>query len=142
MAWFKRRRRPHKEPRRIALADWRHSFDNGWIAEEYFKAVDKEQLKTRAVGGGCNRCGLERERFVLWFVEGHGTSPLCQVCWDELATPDARMPWFRAVWLNWEMNRLYRGCPYGSHSYGHPPFQIGHDHPEWETIQAAVEGAV
>jgi hypothetical protein len=54
----------------------------------------------------CNRC--ERP----WkFVEGHATSfneyhvmfPLCEKCWQELGTPEARLPYYRQLWYEWEM---------------------------------------
>jgi hypothetical protein len=50
--------------------------------------------------GFCGRCGLP------WrFVEGHSTTyqqgracfPLCESCWELLATAEARMPYYRSL---------------------------------------------
>ena len=43
------------------------------------------------------------------FVEHHSTSisktnscfPLCESCWQELQTPENRLPYYRKMWLKW-----------------------------------------
>ena len=54
----------------------------------------------------CGRCQT------TWaFVDGHstyvegtaaGAFPLCTQCWEDLRTPDARMPFYRALFRSWE----------------------------------------
>ena len=136
-----RKRAKKRGPRRETLDDWRRGFHSHWVAKEYHKALDSEGLLSRAFGVGCNRCGIERESYLVWFIKGSGMSPLCKVCWDELDTAEGRMPWFRAVWLHWEMERLSDGCPYGYHTDGFPPFETGHNCSEWSEIKQAVVAA-
>lgn len=53
--------------------------------------------------GTCNRCQTS------WgVIEGHTTDygyqgcfPLCEGCWADLATPTARLPFYRKLWASW-----------------------------------------
>lgn len=71
--------------------------------------------------GTCGKC--ERP----WnFVETHSTQcsetsgmcPLCEKCWEELKTPEARLPYYKSLWLDW-------------HRWGKPPTI-------WKNIEKAV----
>jgi len=65
--------------------------------------------------GTCMRCGSP------WnYIEGHDTEynetrdekgnvifiegcfPLCEMCWQELETPEKRLPYYRKLWEYWE----------------------------------------
>lgn len=55
--------------------------------------------------GSCGRC-----RIAWLFVDYHTTNygagrgmfPLCEGCWSDLGTPEARLPHYWALWLQWE----------------------------------------
>lgn len=49
-----------------------------------------------------------------------GCFPLCEKCWKELKTPEARMPYYRQLWTEWSAD----GVPM--------------DGRKWEWIEAAV----
>lgn len=36
------------------------------------------------------------------FLHGAALFALCHQCWEELETPAARMPYYRALWLMWK----------------------------------------
>jgi len=43
--------------------------------------------------------------------------PLCEGCWLDLGTAEARLPYYRALWVEWQ----------------------GHEHgPAWSVVEAAV----
>lgn len=111
-----------------------------WVGDEYVKALESESLPMPALKG-CRRCGrlhTEVPSHCTDFHDYRGMCPMCETCWWELETPEARMPWYRGLWLLWEMEALYEGCPVGSHIDGLPPFERGHDREPWEIIEAAV----
>lgn len=35
------------------------------------------------------------------YGDGHGCFPLCETCWSELETPEARLPYYRVLWNSW-----------------------------------------
>jgi len=53
----------------------------------------------------CGRC-----KFPWKFVKSHrtdyspsrGVFPLCEKCWEELATPEARLPYYKELYDSWE----------------------------------------
>jgi len=73
--------------------------------------ITLESLFTRIAGTDellgsrtCNRCGN------MWhFITPHvtpythstGCYCLCESCWTELGTPDARLPFYRMLWNDW-----------------------------------------
>lgn len=70
----------------------------------------------------CGRC------HTTWaFVEGHttryrdgrGCFPLCEKCWIDLATPTARMPFYRTLFAKWQRD--------------------GRNDVTWEEIESAVQ---
>ena len=135
--------RRHKEPRRVTIDDWRTFSGNHWKLEEYLKRLNAEGLERPAVGYNCFRCGKDRDRHTTWDdTAGTGAAPICETCWDELGTPEQRMPWYRCLWLLWEIDRLYDGCPYGRSTQGFPPFEVGHHHPTWDMIETIVNNEV
>lgn len=136
------RLRKYKGSRRVTIDDWRIFLGNHWQLEKYLELVDAEELERPTIGTGCWRCGRERKHHITWHTDGNGISPLCEVCWEELGTPEHRMPWYRSMWLSWDIGRKYSGCPYGNHTYGLPPFEIGHDHPTWDMIETIVNNEV
>lgn len=78
--------------------------------------------------GACHRCQT------AWcFVESHGTmysavegcSALCEECWSELKTPEARLPYYRHLWERWNADRLPDDTDAG----------LAH---LWESIETAV----
>ena len=136
MRWFKGR---GVEAERLTVDNWRlWSPNNWWVADETVKAWEKERLPPPLFAPGCNRCGQDREDHLLWFGDGSGMSPLCEICWDELETAEARRPFLRALWVRWDMTAKYEGCPYGEHTDGRHPFQRGHTHTSWERIELAL----
>ncbi len=49
--------------------------------------------------GVCCRCGLPWgcvSEHTTWITESRGCFPLCEPCWRELGTPEARLPFYRA----------------------------------------------
>ena len=35
------------------------------------------------------------------YTEGSGGFPLCEDCWDALGTPEARLPYYRQLYMEW-----------------------------------------
>lgn len=72
--------------------------------------------------GCCYRCKKTWD-----VVEGHGTLydvgqgcfPLCEKCWSELKTPQARLPYYRQMFNEWNKS-------------------AGHSEHEWQLIEKAV----
>ena len=123
----------------LGLHNWQvWSPHNHWVAEETVARWTEEDLPVPRMAPGCRRCGLERDMHILWYSHGHGAEILCEVCWNELATPEARRPYYRALWVQWEMIAAYEGCDYGQHSHGRDPFWRGHYLPAWEEIDQAL----
>lgn len=53
----------------------------------------------------CHRCRTPWkfvEAHVTDYLKGRGCFPLCEKCWAELETPDARLPYYRELWMEWE----------------------------------------
>lgn len=54
----------------------------------------------------CGRCDVPW-KFITEHVTRDGRNgggfPLCESCWRELATPEARMPYYRALWAIWTL---------------------------------------
>jgi hypothetical protein len=42
---------------------------------------------------------------------GSGCFPLCEECWEELGTPQARMPFYRDLWESWQQYGPLNGVP-------------------------------
>ncbi len=62
-------------------------------------------LQMRAPGfGGCLRC-QRPWRFVVghttMYDDQRGCFPLCEECWKKLGTPEARLPYYRALAEQW-----------------------------------------
>lgn len=84
--------------------------------------------------GRCMRC-VTPWRFVRGHTteygdHGSGMFPLCEDCWQELGTPEARLPFYRVVWEQWCVD--IRLNPPGS-GVGVEPYET-----LWPTIEAAV----
>lgn len=92
----------------------------------------RAQASRRGRGyGTCLRCDYPWSH-----VDGHSTQysnssgcfPLCEECWQELATPEARMPFYRLLWERWRSDS---------------PDSNGTPWPEvWEQMRAAVEAGL
>jgi hypothetical protein len=54
------------------------------------------------------------------YSDERGCFPLCETCWQELGTPEARLPFYRKLWNEWVDEH-------------------GMDPAVWERIKAAVE---
>ncbi|MGV9002026.1 MAG: hypothetical protein ACOH18_03695 [Candidatus Saccharimonadaceae bacterium] len=68
--------------------------------------------------GGCLRCRGRWnvvEHHVTYENDGHGCFPLCETCWTELETPEARLPFYEML-----------------------VFERWSEAERWPTIQAAV----
>lgn len=53
----------------------------------------------------CGRCELPWavcDSHITDYDERHGCFPLCEDCWQELETPDARLPFYMAMCDWWE----------------------------------------
>jgi hypothetical protein len=73
--------------------------------------------------GWCGRCQTAwplAPYHVTRTADDGGCFPLCELCWQELGTPDARLPHYRALWDQWVFNGTDK-------SPG-----------EWDRIEAAV----
>jgi hypothetical protein len=54
--------------------------------------------------GDCGRCRtpwLFVRYHVTKYSNGSGCFPLCQKCWRELGTPEARLPYYRDLLARW-----------------------------------------
>lgn len=56
--------------------------------------------------GECLRCGGtwdHTQEHLTEYTAGGACFPLCEFCWSDLATPEARLPYYRALvdrWIN------------------------------------------
>lgn len=76
--------------------------------------LEGEALRNRRIGPRSHRLTPELSwcmhckttwRFVqahvTWYEPGIGVHALCRLCWEELATPKARLPFYHQVWMEW-----------------------------------------
>jgi len=69
----------------------------------------------------CSRCEMPWSNITshtTWLPKNSGLFPLCTSCWEELETPEARLPFYKQLWLRW-------------HRSGTPK-------EKWEDIETAV----
>jgi hypothetical protein len=55
--------------------------------------------------GTCKRCGTpwsHCEGHTTQINNAQGVFPLCEDCWSELETPEARLPYYAMLWMEWE----------------------------------------
>ena len=50
----------------------------------------------------CDRPWKFVEPHATDYSESHGMFPLCEKCWTQLGTPEARLPYYRELWYRWE----------------------------------------
>jgi hypothetical protein len=97
--------------------------------------------------GRCSRCDTPWN-FVhehsTDYDHGRGCFPLCEECWEDLATPEARLPFYRVLWEQWWADAVLHPCD----EYPHAQYASREDHlnqlqETWRLIEAAVldEGA-
>ena len=67
------------------------------------------------------------ERHSTMYSDGSGCFPLCESCWQELGTPEARMPYYRELWESW-----LDSTPLDSKHNGTPMPEL------WRQIESAV----
>jgi hypothetical protein len=76
--------------------------------------LEGEALKNRRIGprshrmtpqlSWCLRCKTTWrfvQAHVTYYEPGNGIAPLCKLCWEELATPKARLPFYHQMWMEW-----------------------------------------
>lgn len=88
---------------------------------DYRKAIGFLSRALSPGYGWCHRCGITWnwcESHSTQFTKHSGCFPLCEVCWSQLATPVARMPFYRQLYDEWEQ----MGCSDG----------------DWDAIESAV----
>lgn len=54
---------------------------------------------------GCKRCGLKWnavEHHTTEYTYSSGCFPLCVDCWDDLGTPEARLPYYLSLVRQWQ----------------------------------------
>lgn len=49
----------------------------------------------------CNKTWRRVEGHVTLYTEGSGCFPLCVGCWAKLGSPEARLPYYRELWEEW-----------------------------------------
>lgn len=86
---------------------------------------------------GCTRCGKTEPTHSTELRNGAGgICPLCEDCWTDLETPEARMPYYRSLWILWEVENVASACDtFGSHECG---VGVGHCRDTWRDVEAAV----
>ncbi len=135
MRWFWQTKQPKLHPFEKHM--W--AGNNAWIAEETLKIYKAEDLLFPLFKPGmCHFCA-EKPTGTYWWDKHNGMNVLCDEHW---ADPVLRYSFVRGQWVGWEMDAAYRGCPFGEHVDGRPPFERGHHHATWEDVLAPLSDAV
>ncbi len=130
--WFK------KAPTLLTLDNWRlWNPDNQWVAREIVEAWEAEGLPYPRANG-CSRCGSRDSIHCTNYMASGGMCPLCESCWTELGTAEARRPYYRSLWFRWDMPYRYNGTPYGHWSIDESPFERGGYRARWEEIEEGL----
>lgn len=102
-----------------------------WPTKRYGTPVAQRTTFTTTIGGGelgwstcycCHGSWDHLQGHTTNYSDTGGCFPLCEGCWMMLGTPEARLPYYKMLWDEWE-----RQLP------GHNPIS------KWDQIESAVQ---